>query len=283
MHGFEKPGIVLVSTTMTSLPTLFIMLDGYLAALLMGMTLGIVGAGGSILTVPILVYLFQIDPILATAYSLFLVGATALVGAIGYAKENLIDYRTACFFGFPSVVGVFVVRRWGVSNLPDEILGLTKGSFVLSIFALVMIMAAITMIRSTKNNSLPGAEPRSFIGASAAIIEGLLVGVITGFVGAGGGFLIVPALVFFLRLPVRTAIGTSLCIIAVKSLLGFCGDLGSSQTIDWSFLLQFTLISSLGIAIGTGLGGKVPADRLKVGFGWFVLLTGAVIIFVETS
>ena len=283
MTRFEKPGIVLGSTAIIPPPTLSSMLEGYLAALLMGMTLGIIGAGGSILTVPILVYLFQINPIQATAYSLFLVGATALVGALGYAKEQLIDYRAACFFGLPSVVGVFAVRRWGVPNLPDEILGLSKGSFVLSVFALVMIIAAFTMIRPTKKSSLPETRPRNSIRVVAVMIEGLVVGSITGFVGAGGGFLIVPALVFFLQLPVRTAIGTSLCVIAGKSLLGFCGDLGSSQVIDWSFLLQLTVISSLGIAIGTRLGSRVPAARLKVGFGWFVLLTGATIIFVETS
>lgn len=259
------------------------MMEGYLAALLMGMTLGIIGAGGSILTVPILVYLFQIDPILATTYSLFLVGATALLGALGYAKEQLIDYRAACFFGLPSVVGVFAVRRWGVPNLPNEILGLPKGSFVLSVFAVVIIIAAFTMIRPTRKPPRPQASPRNSIRVVAVMIEGLVIGAITGFVGAGGGFMIFPALVFFLKLPVRTAIGTSLCVVGGKSLLGFCGDLGASQEIDWSLLLQFTVISSLGIALGTRLGDKVPATRLKVGFGWFTLLTGATIILVETS
>lgn len=283
MPGFEKAGVVLGSTEITPPSTLSNMLAGYLAALLMGMTLGTIGAGGSILTVPILVYLFHIDPILATAYSLFLVGATALVGALGYTKEKLIDYRAACFFGLPSVAGVFAVRRWGVPNLPDEILGLSNGSFILIIFAVVMILAAISMIRPTAKTPPAESNPGNSIQVLAVIIEGLVVGAITGFVGAGGGFLIVPALVFFLRLPVRTAIGTSLCVIAGKSLLGFCGDLGSSQSIDWKFLLQFTAISSLGIAIGTRLGGRVPAPRLKTGFGWFVLVTGATIIWVETS
>lgn len=253
---------------------------GYVAAFLMGMTLGVIGAGGSILTVPILVYLFRVDPVLATAYSLFVVGATALVGACKYARNQLIDFRAAFLFGLPSVVGVFIVRLWGIPNLPVEILGLPKGSFILIVFATVMLVAAITMIRPTRLDPDALSSPR--VRVPVIVAEGLVVGAVTGFVGAGGGFLIVPALVCFLRLPVRRAIGTSLIVIAAKSLVGFCGDIGQSQEIDWIFLLLFALISSVGIGVGAGLGARVPAARLKTVFGWFVLLTGIVIILVES-
>jgi uncharacterized membrane protein YfcA len=258
------------------------MLEGYLAALLMGIILGVIGAGGSILTVPILVYLFRVDPILATSYSLFVVGTTALVGALGYAREQLIDYRAACLFGLPSVIGVFSVRLWVVPNLPLEIMGIGKGSFILIIFALVMLVAAITMIRPQKKKEPTEEHVRGAVQVPAVIIEGILVGAITGFVGAGGGFLIVPALVFFLQLPVRRAIGTSLIVIAGKSLIGFCGDAGGFQSIDWGFLLRFALVSSVGIGIGMKFGARVPTARLKIGFGWFVLLAGIAIIFAES-
>ena len=256
------------------------MLVGYFAALLMGLTLGMIGAGGSILTVPILVYLFGVDPVLATAYSLFVVGATALVGAAGCARAGRIDYRAAALFGLPSVAAVFSVRLWVIPNLPGEILGVPKGTFVLVVFALVMLAAAVTMIRPGKTSTAVGQAPAK-TRVSVAVLEGVIVGGVTGFVGAGGGFLIVPALVYFLRLPIRLAIGTSLLVIAGKSLIGFCGDLAGSQIIDWGLLLAFAALSSIGIGVGVWLGAKVPAARLKVGFGWFVLITGITIVLVE--
>jgi uncharacterized membrane protein YfcA len=257
------------------------MLAGYVAALIMGLTLGMIGAGGSILTVPILVYIFGVDPILATAYSLFVVGATALVGALGFARAGTIDYRAAALFGLPSVGSVFAVRLWVVPNLPGEILGLEKGTFVLVVFALVMLLAAFCMIRPRKEAAVATEAAPKAARVPIAIAEGLLVGAITGFVGAGGGFLIVPALVFFLQLPMRRAIGTSLLVIACKSLIGFCGDVGGSASIDWGFLFLFTAVSSIGIIAGVRLSAKVPAGRLKIAFGWFVLLTGITIILVE--
>jgi uncharacterized membrane protein YfcA len=257
------------------------MLAGYVAALIMGLTLGMIGAGGSILTVPILVYIFGVDPILATAYSLFVVGATALVGALGFARAGTIDYRAAALFGLPSVGSVIAVRLWVVPNLPGEILGLEKGTFVLIVFALMMVLAAFSMIRPRKEAAVATKAAPKAARVPIAIAEGLLVGAITGFVGAGGGFLIVPALVFFLQLPMRRAIGTSLLVIACKSLIGFCGDVGGSASIDWGFLFLFTAVSSLGIIAGVRLSAKVPAGRLKIAFGWFVLLTGITIILVE--
>lgn len=258
-----------------------VMLVAYAAALLMGLTLGMIGAGGSILTVPILVYLFGVDPILATAYSLFVVGTTALVGAIAYARSGLIDYRAAMQFGIPSVVAVFAVRLWLVPNLPNQILGLPNGTFVLVVFAFVMLAASVSMIRPKKEASPEAEETGRGPQVTVAIAEGIIVGAVTGFVGAGGGFLIVPALVYFLRLPMRRAIGTSLFVIAGKSLIGFCADAGGPQLIDWRFLMAFAAVSSLGIALGVRLGTKLPAARLRFSFGWFVLITGIAIILVE--
>jgi uncharacterized membrane protein YfcA len=273
-----------------------IVLIGYVAALLMGGTLGVIGGGGSILTVPILVYLFEVSPVNATAYSLFIVGLTGLVGAIGYIRAGTIDYRATWIFGIPSLVGVFLTRRFLMPSLPETIwsaarFSLSKELFIMLVFALVMLTAAIPMIRrrarSDPNPSLGGsaendaaASRRHSIGPLAAI-EGLVVGAITGFVGAGGGFLIIPTLVLLLRLPVKTAIGTSLLIIAIKSLLGFSGDLLGSLVIDWSLLFRFSALSIGGILLGVVFSRRIPGARLQSAFGWFILATGSCILLKE--
>lgn len=257
---------------------------GYMAAVLMGITLGMIGGGGAILTVPILVYLFRIDPIQATGYSLFIVGSASLVGATRYARQGLIDFPTALNFAGPSFLGVYAARRLLVPALPDPVF--TAGGFVLSkshllmlTFALLMVAASFSMIikRQPKVQN-PGAEaPRASVRWLIAL-QGLAIGLIAGFVGAGGGFLIIPGLVVLLGLPMKRAVPTSLFIIGVQSLLGFIGEWQQNPAMNWGFLLQMTGIALLGIVLGTSMQKLVADTHLRKGFGWFVLAVGLTII-----
>jgi uncharacterized membrane protein YfcA len=256
---------------------------GYLASLIIGLSLGLIGGGGSILTVPVLVYLFGIDPVLATAYSLFIVGSTSLVGAFPKYKNGEINIKTAIIFGIPSILAVYATRAFIVPAIPSNILTigswtLTKPLMMMMIFAVLMVFASVSMIRS-KDNKKQDQGPQVF-NYPMILLEGAIVGILTGLVGAGGGFLIIPALVLFSKLPMKQAIGTSLLIIAAKSLVGFTGDLGK-QTMDWTLLLSVTALAIIGIFIGNALGKKVSAESLKKGFGWFVLIMGIYIIIKE--
>lgn len=261
-----------------------VVLIGFAAAILIGVSLGLIGGGGSILTVPVLVYILGVDPVLATAYSLFVVGSTSLVGAGTYMKKGLVNYKTAIVFAIPSFIAVFLTRKFLVSALPDPLFTLgsaeiTKNIGIMVFFALIMLAASISMIRNKKCVDCDENEEIKFNFPMIAL-EGSVVGLITGIVGAGGGFLIIPALVLLARLPMKMAVGTSLLIIAAKSLIGFLGDV-STQTINWNMLLIFTGLSIVGIFIGSALSKKINEKALKKGFGWFVLVMGVYIIAKE--
>ncbi len=256
---------------------------GYFASLLIGISLGLIGGGGSILTVPVLVYLFNVEPVTATAYSLFIVGATSLVGVFPKYKKSEINIKTAIVFGIPSILSVYSTRAFIVPAIPNEIF--TIGSFVATkafmtmlLFALLMVFASISMIKS--NKQVVDEEGKQVFNYPMILLEGAIVGVITGLVGAGGGFLIIPALVLFSKLPMKQAIGTSLLIIAAKSLIGFTGDLGH-QIIKWKLLISVSSLAIAGIFIGNGISNKIAGDKLKKWFGWFVLVMGIYIIFRE--
>lgn len=257
---------------------------GYFAAGLIGISLGLIGGGGSILTVPVLVYLFHIEPSLATAYSLFIVGTTSLVGGVQSAMKNLVDFRTAVVFAIPSFIGVYLTRRYFVPLLPENMF--TVGSFIVTrdiaimvFFAVIMLVAAISMIRN-RGNTAPEDQPVKY-NYPMIMLEGLVVGALTGIVGAGGGFLIIPALVLFAKLPMKKAVGTSLIIIAAKSLIGFLGDIGSGQLIDFHFIIIVSIIAIAGIFLGGYLSRFIESRKLKSGFGWFVLVMGIYVIFNE--
>lgn len=261
---------------------------GYTGAILMGLSLGLIGGGGSILTVPILVYLFSVDAVLATAYSLFIVGATSLIGSFSHMKMGNIHWRTAIVFGMPSIASVFLTRAFVVPAIPQRLIDLngwvlSKPTGLLVLFALIMVLAAYSMIRKSKPSSWalsPDSAEPSF-NYPLILLEGIIVGTITGLVGAGGGFLIIPALVILAKLPMKQAVGTSLVIIAAKSLLGFMGDLRGDETIDWSFLLTFTAIAAVGIVLGSMLSKRISGEKLKPAFGWFVLIMGTYILTKE--
>ena len=261
---------------------------GYLASILIGLSLGLIGGGGSILTVPVLVYLFGIDPILGTAYSLFIVGVTSVIWSISYSRHSLVDVRTAIIFGLPSIVAVFLTRAYLVPAIPQEVLRLgdliiDRGMMLMLLFAILMLVASIGMIRpTTKSPKSPqSALTHRKYPYILILIEGLVVGSLTGLVGAGGGFLIIPALVILGRLPMKQAIGTSLVIISAKSLLGFLGESGL-RDLDWGFLLSVTAFAILGIFLGMKLSHRIDGARLKPAFGWFVFVMGVYIILKET-
>ncbi|MFC2358475.1 sulfite exporter TauE/SafE family protein [Porphyromonas endodontalis] len=267
---------------------LIMYIAGYLASILIGLSLGLIGGGGSILTVPVLVYLFGIDPILGTAYSLFIVGVTSVIGSISYSRHSLVDVRTAIIFGLPSIVAVFLTRAYLVPAIPQEVLRLgdliiDRGMMLMLLFAILMLVASIGMIRpTTKSPKSPqSALTHRKYPYTLILIEGLVVGSLTGLVGAGGGFLIIPALVILGRLPMKQAIGTSLVIISAKSLLGFLGESGL-RDLDWGFLLSVTAFAILGIFLGMKLSHRIDGARLKPAFGWFVFVMGVYIILKET-
>ncbi|WP_395627587.1 sulfite exporter TauE/SafE family protein [Daejeonella sp.] len=257
---------------------------GYLLAVLVGVSLGLIGSGGSILTVPILVYVMGVNPILATAYSLFIVGSTALVGGVQSALQKRADFKTVFIFGIPSIAAVYVTRMWLVPLIPSELftigsLVITKSIGIMVLFAIVMILASISMIKPGKQTGEQEEESIKY-NYPMILLEGAVVGLLTGLVGAGGGFLIIPALVILARMPMKLAVGTSLFIIAAKSLIGFIGDLQGAQLIDWKLLGTFTGLAVFGIFIGIYLSKKISGDKLKKSFGWFVLVMG-IYIFVK--
>lgn len=258
---------------------------GYIASLLIGISLGLIGGGGSILTVPVLVYLFRVSPVMATAYSLFIVGSTSLIGAVPKYKQGMVHLKTALVFGVPSVAAVFTTRKYVLPFIPDELvtvagLRITKDTLLMLLFALLMMAISVSMIRKRTNNKRETGDNVQKFNYLLILLEGLAVGTLTGLVGAGGGFLIIPALVLLTRLPMKQAIGTSLLIIAAKSLIGFMGDL-SNYEMDWPLLLSVTGLAVAGTFVGNRLSNKIESDKLKKGFGWFVLAMGLYIIVKE--
>jgi uncharacterized protein len=257
---------------------------GYLASVVMGLALGLVGGGGSILTVPILVYLFGVDPVLATSYSLFVVGLTSAIGSFSHFKNGNVDVMTAFVFGAPSILSVFSVRKFLMPVIPDTLFTInaqpvSKSTGVLVLFASLMVVAAVSMIHQPKVNRV--MHPAVKRNRALVFLEGILVGGITGLVGAGGGFLIIPALVLLAGLPMKSAVGTSLLIIAMKSLIGFTGDLGSELIIDYSFLFFFSLFATLGILFGSYFTRFLSNEKLRPAFGWFVLCMGIYVLVKE--
>lgn len=259
------------------------MIIGYLAAAFIGLALGMTGGGGAILTVPVLVYFFGLSPGLATSYSLFVVGSTSLAGAAGSYRRRLVDFRTALLFGIPSVLAVLATRKYLLPAIPEILLRsgdftLTRDTATMLLFAALMLAAAVFMLKPAP---LPKEHAaKKVCGKCRLMLYGVGLGLVTGLLGAGGGFLLVPVLVVLVKLPMQTAVGTSLVIIAVNSLAGFAGDLGHYDT-DWFFLLALTAIAVAGIIAGGRLSRRIPARWLKRAFALLVLATGSYILIHE--
>lgn len=259
---------------------------GFILALIVGISLGLIGSGGSILTVPILVYILGIDPIIATGYSLFIVGSTALAGGIRQYYQKQVHFKTVLLFGIPSVIVVLLVRSLLIPALPDVLfrigsIEVTKATAILVLFAIVMLRASYAMIKPC-----PDCQENIDLNSisypvSTLITQGSLVGLLSGLVGAGGGFLIIPVLVLRLKMPMKMAVGSSLFIIAINALIGFLGDFKHFPVFDWGFLFSFSAIAILGILIGIFLSTRINGARLKSGLGWFVLAMGIYILIRE--
>lgn len=261
----------------------YIQILGYVGALLIGLVLGLIGGGGSILTVPVMVYVLGLNPIVATAYSLFVVGFSSMVGTVQKHKKGLVDFKIGLAFSFPSFVAVYATRRYLVPNIPDTIFSigstvLTKDVAIMIFFAIIMLLASVSMIKKQNSKNLT-SENQSYY---KTFLQGLIIGSITGLIGAGGGFLYVPALVLWARIPMKKAVGTSLIIITINSLIGFLGDVQTLE-INWAFLLSFTAIAILGILLGVFLSKYISSQKLKKGFGFFILIMAIYIINKELN
>lgn len=246
----------------------------------MGLTLGLIGAGGSILTVPILVYLLGVKPVVATGYSLFVVGSAALAGAICYWHHKLVNVRAALMFAAPAMLTVFVTRTYIVPNIPDPVFGIAKDIFIMLLFAVLMVVVAVFMLRPLrvqpdKNHDI------TFVRVVKLIVGSSGVGLLTGMVGAGGGFLIIPSLIALFGLRMKEAIGTSLAIIAINSLVGFGGDVNAGIALDWPLMVLFLGLTLLGMWIGTSIGKTIEGEKLKKIFGIFTLLIGLAVLAEE--
>jgi uncharacterized membrane protein YfcA len=255
---------------------------GYLGALIIGIVLGITGGGGSILSVPILVYILNYNPIIATSYSLFIVGTTSGFGTIQNLRKGLVVSKTGLLFAIPSVIGVYVTRKYIVPNIPETVfyfgsLQVSKENFLMILFAVVMFMAAYSMLNTKKQTQAIVIKNKPLI---LVTLQLLFVGVLIGLIGAGGGFLITPALLKFANLPIKKAIGTSLLIIMINSLTGFLGDV-QNTLIDWIFLCTFTTISVIGVFIGLYIQHHINEKLLKKIFGVFVLIMSLLILYKE--
>ena len=254
---------------------------GYAAAVLMGVVLGVIGGGGSILTVPILVYLFNTNATIATGYSLLIVGATAAFGAIRYYRQGLIEIHSAITFAIPSIIAVYLTRAYLMPAIPDVIMTspfvIEKDSFIMVGFGMLMVLSAVMMLTSD-NSKLDSTKPKQSY--PIIIVEGAVVGVATGILGAGGGFLIIPALVLLMGMDMKKAVGTSLLIIAFKSLIGFTGDLQAGIHLDWKLLSSLIVCTVVGMWIATFVAGKIEGKNLQKGFGYFTLVI-AIFIFAK--
>ena len=255
---------------------------GYACAVVMGTILGLTGGGGSILTVPVLVYVVGLNPVTAAAYSLFIVGTTAAFGTVQNIKNGNVVIKTGLLFAFPSLIGVYLARMFLIPVIPDILLQfdtvtITKRVVLMTLFAIIMIFAALPMIRDRKEVSDAGKVTYHKFWMPVQLF---FAGVLVGLVGAGGGFLFIPLLLFVAKLSIKKAVATSLLIIAINSLIGFTGDL-PNISMDWRFLLIFTLFSIIGVFTGIYLNKMVNEKRLKKGFGYFVLLMAAYILLRE--
>ena len=254
---------------------------GYFASIIIGLSLGLIGGGGSILTIPILVYLFKIEPETATSYSLFIVGITSLFGCVSHYKMGNLKIKSAVYFAVPSVFSILIIREVIFPKIAATLFSIasyqvSKSFLIMIVFSVLMIAAAIAMIRKKKTISSPTKTNFTQLG-----VIGFLVGIVTGFLGAGGGFLIIPALLFFANLPMKQAVGTSLLIIFINSSIGFGGDLYIGTPINYSFLLVISGMAFIGMLIGIQLSKKIDGAKLKPIFGWFVLVMGMYIITKE--
>jgi uncharacterized membrane protein YfcA len=257
-------------------------LETCIASLGIGLSLGLIGAGGSILTIPVFVYILKKDPVSSSVYSMFVVGISSMAGSIQSILNKLVDFRAVVVFGVPSVIGVFIARKTIFPYIPDEF---SIGSFNISKDMLLMLCLSSLMLLAARRMLKPAITNGPFRQADkqvmiSLILRGLLVGIVTGLLGIGGGFLIVPALYLLVSLPVKKAIGTALLIITINSLFSFLNSY-TSMDIDWLLLMKFSMGAIIGIIVGTKLSQKIPGDYLKKTFAWIILGMSFYIVYKQ--
>lgn len=261
----------------------------YILFAFIGLVLGLIGGGGSILGVPVLVYLLRYPVDIATGYSLFIVGLTSLIGAVAFIRKGDISLESLYEFAIPSLITVYCVRRFLLPHLPEVFLttggfALTKQMTVMTVFSILIVSSSYSMIKSSKPNNrrdiLWDEFSRTPVRIYFVILLAIFVGFLSGFVGAGGGFIIIPVLILFVRVPIKKAVGTSLSIIAINSLIGFTGTM-SHMVIDWRFLLSVSGFCIAGILLGNAVSVKISTNKLRPAFGWFTLIVGIFVIIKE--
>ena len=262
-----------------------ILIIGYVLSFFTGIVINLLGGGGSIMTVPILVYLFSVDPYLATSYSMFLVGLSSWLATIDNAKKKMIIYKLAFVFALPDLIVTYLIRKFLLPILPNVIftydnITLTKQSSIMLIFASLMMVASVNSLRSKKEPST--IRPTEF-NYPLIIIQGMLVGLVTGLVGAGGGFLIIPAFVIASKVPMNIAIYTSSLVIAISTTIGFIGDFNPQIDINWKFLLIYTAITISGVFAINPFKKKIGNHALRKTFGYLIFILSLVIFYIEFS
>jgi uncharacterized membrane protein YfcA len=255
---------------------------GYFGAFLTGLILGLLGGGGALISIPVLVYLFHIEASVATGYSLFLIGITASTGAVTNLRKKTVDLPTLLYYGLPSVVSIYCMRRYIVPAIPDVIFQigayqLTKNNLILTLLSVVIFAVAYNMISTNKVAS----DNEHHSNYTKLIATAIFIGAFLGMVGAGGGFLMIPALFHYANLDMKKSIGTSLVLVAINSFVGFWGDVHSNQTMEWSFLFAFSSFSVVGMFTGSYWAGKTDNRLLKKYFAWFMLAVGSYILIKE--
>ena len=261
---------------------------GYTSAIIVGLLVALVGAGGSILTVPILVYLLGVAPVAATGYSLLIIGITSFASTFGYVFRKLINYKIVLSFGIPSIIAVYSTRKYLLPIIPDEIFEyhnflITKDTGLMFLLGILIMTSAFSMISVKKSYKPEIAKPTvpTFQYSRMILIEGLIIGILTGLVGTGGGFMIIPALVILCKLPMKEAVGSALMIAACKSSIGFLGEIGNNPNIDYQMIGIFTALAMIGIVIGSFISNKVSGYRLRSSFGYFLLIIAFFILIRE--
>ena len=262
---------------------------GYLFGVFIGLVLGMTGGGGSLL-LPTFTYLFDTPINLATAYTLILTGATAAIGAVPRIRNKEVDYGTAIALALPVLIGTLLVRGWLFDKVPATfgVGGFTLGkrTFVMMIFASIVLLSWATMIgligRDLKPNpNLRSEQPLRYFAILS--VCGLAIGILTAFIGAGGGVMLVPLMVIVMGLEMRTVVGTTMLIVAIKSTIGFAGDLWTQgANIDGWFLAQFLAAMGVGVLIGSAVANRISPDTLKIGFAWFLLFIALFVIIKES-
>lgn len=249
-----------------------------------GLCLGLVGAGGSILTIPVFVYILKTEPVTSTVYSMFIVGICSLAGSIRSFFKGFIDVKVALLFGVPSVTGVFIARKLIFPALPQKVfcvwgMAVSKNVCIMLCLAAIMLVVSIKMLKKpVKNAATTGnsTKNKTFL----VFCQGMVTGIITGLLGVGGGFLIMPALLLWLKLPVKTAIGTALLIITINSFTGFITSYNMVH-IEWSLLVKFATGAIAGILVGTKLSEKIHPGNLKIALGWFIIATSIYVLYTQ--